>query len=358
MTYQLARLDHVREKEYTDFIIGLPDTLLFASLQYRDLIRKFTGAEDHYFLALDHKGAIVGALPSFLLRTNSGNVLNSMPFYGSNGGVLCHKENRLPVASFLIGSLNDFAQDQGCIASTLITSPLENDLYVYEQNCDARFIDSRIGQLTPIPLPGCDAGAAVMNFFDSKNRNMVRKAEKSGVEISSTPWRGDFEFLAQTHADNMRDIGGTAKPSFFFECVRNLFKEGREYKIYTARLDGVPIAALLLFYYNGVVEYFTPVIMREHRSIQPLSLIIHASMADASSQGYKWWNWGGTWQSQSGVYQFKKSWGAVDKPYYYYTKLYDESALALTREELLQIFPYFFVLPFDKLASSAERAAS
>lgn len=116
-------------------------------------------------------------------------------------------------------------------------------------------------------------------------------------------------------------------------------------------MDSAPIASLLVFCFNKTIEYFTPVIDKEHRSIQPMSLIIFDAFKDAATNGYNWWNWGGTWGSQEGVHRFKKSWGAIDKPYYYYTKIYDETLLSKTPAELLNDFPYFFVLPFDKLKS-------
>jgi len=72
-------------------------------------------------------------------------------------------------------------------------------------------------------------------------------------------------------------------------------------------------------------------------------------MQDAVSQGYKLWNWGGTWVNQDGVYAFKKRWGSVETIYYYYTKIYDDSILSLTREKITDEYPYWFIVPFERL---------
>jgi len=72
-------------------------------------------------------------------------------------------------------------------------------------------------------------------------------------------------------------------------------------------------------------------------------------MKDATKKKCKYWNWGGTWLSQTGVYQFKKRWGTHDLKYNYYTNLIDNSILNLSKEDLLREYPYFYVLPFSAL---------
>jgi hypothetical protein len=180
---------------------------------------------------------------------------------------------------------------------------------------------------------------------------MIRKGEKSGIEWNISDDRKDLDFLIDTHRENVGKLGGIYKDKNFFEIVIDNFLPGKEYKLFVAYLDGRPIAALLLFYFNKTVEYFTPVIKEEYRSLQPLSKLIYEGMKDALKDGYKHWNWGGTWKAQEGVYRFKKRWGTSDYPYFYYTKIYDKGLLDLSKEELLSEYPHFFVLPFDKLNS-------
>ncbi len=72
-------------------------------------------------------------------------------------------------------------------------------------------------------------------------------------------------------------------------------------------------------------------------------------MADASRRGFEWWNWGGTWESQVGVYRFKKKWGADERRYDYHIQLNDASVLSWPREKILETFPNFYVAPFSAL---------
>ena len=79
----------------------------------------------------------------------------------------------------------------------------------------------------------------------------------------------DFEFLVLTHQQNMKFIGGKFKSKLFFEKVR-LEVPQQNRALYIAEYKGKKIAALLLFFYNDTVEYFTPCSLNEFRNIQPV----------------------------------------------------------------------------------------
>ena len=72
-------------------------------------------------------------------------------------------------------------------------------------------------------------------------------------------------------------------------------------------------------------------------------------MIDAMENGFDFWNWGGTWISQEGVYRFKKRWGTVDKEYYYFTDIHDKNILRWDKEKILKEFPNFYTVPFNNL---------
>ncbi|MFX0203447.1 MAG: peptidoglycan bridge formation glycyltransferase FemA/FemB family protein [Candidatus Hodarchaeota archaeon] len=343
-------LGREREAEYDDYLLNNEVTLFYVSNKYRKVLREFLEAEDFYFLAIDDN-QIVGALPAFLRRNKRfGHILNSLPFYGSNGGIIEH-QGRHDVKKALLNAFNEFATFHNCIATTIITSPFEADLGFYEKETGFSYRDERIGQVTLLPPKAHTAPDALMNKFDGARRRNIRKALKSGVGITDKNTPQALQFLADTHAENIKAMGGIPKPKHFFELILRLFEYGTEYKIFVALKDNVPIAAVLLLYFNKTVEYFTPVVVERFRTFQPLSLIIYEAMQDAVQNGYKWWNWGGTWKSQNGVYRFKKKWGTEDIPYFYYTKIYDEKILHYSREKLLKEFSYFYVIPFNNLIS-------
>jgi hypothetical protein len=77
-------------------------------------------------------------------------------------------------------------------------------------------------------------------------------------------------------------------------------------------------------------------------------------MAEAAMRGFTTWNWGGTWESQEGVFKFKKKWGSHSKIYRYFTQLNAEGLLERKASDLLADFPNFYLLPFSKLHEAAK----
>lgn len=314
------------------------------SALYRRLLEAYLGDDGHYLLLLDKQERICGALPAFVRHhPRRGSVLNSLPYYGSNGGFLLADPDP-ESARMLADAFSELALRLGCVASTLISPPVEQDAGLYEEVLDCGCRDTRIGQLTPLP-PTADE---LMALFHSKTRNMVRKAQRSGIDVRVEDDAQDWRFLIDTHRSNLVVLGGVPKEAAFFDCVRRLCRPGEHYRLYVARLGGKRVAALLLFYSHAVVEYFTPAVVADFRSLQPLSLVIYTAMQDAVGAGLRLWNWGGTHLDQRSLHRFKRRWGTVDRPYGYYTTIYDRRILECPRDELLRDFRHYYVFPFDR----------
>jgi hypothetical protein len=326
---------------YEAFLLARPETLLYQSWRYQSLLIDLLGCRQQGLLALDADGHVQAALPLMAMDGPFGTVLNSLPFYGSNGALI--GENQAARVE-LVAAYRRMLQVPGIAASTLIENPLApGGAYglVYD------LTDERIGQVTPLPSFG-DEEAALMLSFHHKTRNMVRKAEKLGVEVNVE--NDAMFFLVSVHEENMREIRGLAKSRRFFDALPRFFRLGQDYCLYVARLRGEMVAAVLVCFYNRTAEYYTPVVRKEHRDSQALSAAIFRAMCDASAKGYAWWNWGGTWLTQDGVYRFKRRWGTHDLPYTYFTSVHNPAVLKASRAELLAAYPSFFTVPFSALS--------
>lgn len=332
---------HLAER-YEAFLLARPETLLYQSWRYQSLLIDLLGCRQHGLLALDGHDNVLAALPLMAMDGPMGTVLNSLPFYGSNGA-LVGEDPRARAA--LVGAYRTLVHSPGVAASTLIESPLApggSDGLAHD------LTDERIGQLTPLPAAG-DEESALMQSFHYKTRNMVRKAEKLGVEVVVD--NDAMSFLVAVHEENMREIDGLPKPRKFFAALPQHFRAGQDYRLYVARLKEEPVAAVLVFFYNRTAEYYTPVVRKEHRNSQALSAAIFRAMCDAAAQGHAWWNWGGTWLSQDGVYRFKSRWGTRNLPYRYLTSVNNSALLKSSRAELLAAYPSFFTVPFSVLSA-------
>ncbi len=329
----LRRQDYER---YESFLFNIEESLLYYSTKYKELLEEYLQVDSEYLIAVDNN-EIFGILPLMKKSGKYGTIINSLPFYGSNGGVLAttNKAHRL-----LVDEYNKLIEDVS--ASVYITNPLRDN----SKRVNYDLLDMRIGQWTFIGYKE-DIEGNIMKSYHSKTRNMVRKAIKEDVKVEINNFQ--IGFLYETHYENITSIGGKPKERRFFELIEKHFDAGKDYNIYVAMLNGKKIGALLLFYYNQTVEYFTPAVVSRYRSYQPNSLMIYQAMIDAAQKGYKWWNWGGTWLTQEGVYRFKRKFGAVDKEYRYFIKINNSNIYNSTKEELLKEYENFYVIPFSKL---------
>ena len=326
--------------EYENFISQDPNTLLYHSKKYINFVSELLKCPKMIFLAIDKNKNIVAALPLIFKEGKYGKVYNSLPYYGSNGGIT---SNRNDATFALIKELNKLSKLSDTASITIVENPLSDIKYT---NFNFNLIDTRIGQFTMLPKDLSDENE-LLKLFHGKTRNVIRKANKSDLEFFID--NNEFEFIRKTHKENMQSIGGLSKQDEFFKMIPRKFISDQDYKIYIAKYKNKPIAGLLLFYYNQTVEYFTPVIKNEFREKQALSGLIFKAMLDAIQFNFRIWNWGGTWLSQEGVFRFKNRWNANNIEYKYLTNLSNKDILKLSKEELLDQYKNFYVCPFSKL---------
>ena len=336
---EIVDLDSLWIAEYRKFVDALRIPSLYYTIEYRDFVSNLLGAETRYRLAIGDD-RIVGVLPMMSKSGGFGTVVNSLPYYGSYGGVVALTAQ---AQAALWSDFESIVSQPEVAAATVVINPqLESTPPPIHHN----LTDHRIGQITPIEYRHSPADE-FMAAIDSTARRNIRKAQREGVEVYIDNQRLDFLF--EIHVENMEQIGGSAKSHEFFQSIPEYFRPGIDYELYLARKDGEDIAALLLFYAGTTVEYFIPATRGRFRELQPMSLILYQAIVDAVAQGYTQWNWGGTWLSQTGVRRFKQKWGAVDHPYTYYIRIGNEAIYGAKAADLIREYRGFFVIPFDCL---------
>lgn len=356
MTFKIELLNLNNESAYNHFLQKENASLLYYSTFYKKLLEKHILSESYYFLGVNNQDEVIGCFPLMIIENKKlGKVANSLPYYGSNGSILYDTSLSEATKSQLFSSLTNSVlkkiKSEECVSATFVSNPFLPEISKwFKAHLKFDYSDYRIGQITKLPAFNneLDLDQSLMSVFSNPRPRNIKKAKKSGITVRFSNNNADIEFLYKVHKDNIEAIGGKSKTMDFFENVLEIIPSDN-YKVLIAELDEKPIAGLLIFYFNNTIEYFTPATITEHRNLQPSSLLIFEGMKDGIRNGYTYWNWGGTWGSQDGVYDFKKKWGAENYNYEYYTMLYDKSLLNLSSDELTQQFNHTFVFPFDQL---------
>jgi len=357
MSIAIETLRNKEASEYEELLCSMETSLLYASFKYRCFLEHILLHGEPIYLVAREDGNMVAALPIFLCHNDKyGNILNSLPFYGSNGGIVVSsnvKEEQI-VKQDLLHAFHELAKEKKALVSTLITNPFEKEVNFYECHFHHTLRDERIGQISPLPRNWEgeeDLREKLMGLFHQKTRNSIRKAQKSHLTVFHSDSLVALRKLADLHRQNIEAMGGLAKPWSVFEAIHSTFAYDQDYRVYLAEKEGEVIAALLVFFYNCTTEYFTPAVHEDYRVFQPMSLLVFEAMQEAARRGCFFWNWGGTWLTQKGVYHFKSRWGTQDRRYFYYIREYDQSnpLRTLSSQELISAYPYFYVLPFNIL---------
>lgn len=335
----LADLAEFSSEQITDFLLTRREAMFYHSPKYQDFLVELLGCQKLGAVVVE--GANISGVVTAMETSGSyGRIINSLPFFGSHGGLIFDNEASGKMLGYW---LNSRFSENDVAAATIIENPFEPSSSVGRVEAD--LMDERIGQFTPLSAEKSDP-EVLLSSLHPKTRNMVRKAIGLGVTVRRDP--SQLQTLAELHTENMEVISAIPKPKRFFDLIPSHFEIDQDWQCWSATIDNEVVAALLVFHFNQITEYFTPVIRADFRSSQALSLIIFEAMRDASRRGMRWWNWGGTWKSQESVYRFKSRWGTVDMPYRYHTKVNSQRILSQVPQILLAEYPFFYVLPFGK----------
>jgi len=326
------------EQEWDSFIRTSRGAVIYHSLAYRNLLVEHLGCAAEYLVARQG-GEIRGVLPIMWTADPGERVMNSLPFYGSHGGIIAAS---LEIERALMDAWNARATDASTLAATMVANPF---LECHSQRPVYGLTDERISQVTP--LPSGASAAEIVALISREARDNVRRAERRGVSVELD--NDAIGEVSRIHRRNMLSVGGLAKSDELFASLPNHLRAGEDFDIWIARRAATVIAALLVLRFNGVAEYYASGTELEHRPHNPHAALLVAAMAHSAQRGCRLWNWGGTWLDQRGVYRFKRKWGAADSRYRYYIQLNDRSLLDATPDELLTRFPSFYVVPFTAL---------
>jgi len=320
---------------YSNLIDKVEATMLYHQLNYIQFVAELLSAEVEVF-GIFQDTNLVAACPWIVKQGKYGKVYNSLAYYGANGGIIA-------ISNKFKQALE--AQMMPAIAKSASTYAYTSNLLEDNtlQSTD-KVVQNRLAQVTHLPSENTEE--ALMEIFHFKTRNMVRKGLKENIAFQKTR---DFQFLYQTHVENMDAVGVTPKNKTFFEILDRYFEYGKDYEIFEALIDDDQAAAVLVFYHKNTVEYYMPAINVTHRNKQPLSALIYHVMGKCIEKGFKLWNWGGTPLSNENLYRFKNRFGANDYPYTIQIGVFNTDILSHTPQEIGNQYSGMFVVPFDML---------
>ena len=330
---KIIRCDDKSQKSVQDFVAKHPNSLIYHTEIYKQLIKDHLDCDlEYYFLESDEK--VEALLAGMSKDGRFGRVFNALPFFGSNGGILASSANAYRLMMTHYNQL---------IADMSFATFIENPFEIGFVTPDYDLISHRVCQITDTENLSLEN---LNKIFTSKKRNDLRRSFKHKITVDIDFSDEAKDYLINTHITNMKAINAANKSEAYLNELFSRFRPGVNFDLFTAKKDNELIAALLVLYHNRIVEYYVPVISSQHRQLQALSLIIYEAMKFNKSLNRTIWNWGANGNALDSVYKFKKSWGASDCPYKYFTKVKNNRHEAEQLETLTRDYRGFYLFPF------------
>ena len=141
----------------------------------------------------------------------------------------------------------------------------------------------------------------------SKNRNMIRKAEKNGIEIHHGKDLALFQDFKRIYNATMDKDNAEEYYYFgdaFYESIYNDLYDN--YEMFYAVLDGQIIAMSIMLFANKQMHYHLSGSMIEFRNLAPSNLLLHKAALWGCEQGFKTFHLGGgVGSGEDNLYKFK-----------------------------------------------------
>lgn len=159
---------------------------------------------------------------------------------------------------------------------------------------------------------------ALFRAFRPQVRRNIRKAQRCGVVVREGARRSDLtRVYFDLHAATRRRLGVPPQPRRFFEALwRHVVEPGLGFLL-LAEHGGEPVAGALFLDWNGRVVYKYGASDARRWPVRPNNLLFWECILRACAEGAHTLDLGRTDLDDHGLREFKRGWGAAERPLAY-----------------------------------------
>lgn len=301
MTYKILNLSDIVEWQVALEKLSPENKDVYFTPEYYSLYQNYGDGEARCFV-FEQDGEVV--LYPFLINpiTSLGYKLDKEYYdiqgaYGYNG-IITSSEDADFIAAFW-ESFDAFCQENDIVAEFTRFHPLLNNHRLASPKMKTFFSRHTVA----LDLTDDDIW---MHQISSKNRNMIRKAEKEGVTIVEGD---DYEAFRRLYDETMTDLHAEDFyffPKSYYDEYKQTFKG--ESMLCVAMLDGKAIAGSMFMFSDDYAHYHLSARDREYSRYAANNLILWYAIQKAKERGCKWFHFGGgtTGNDDDSLLKFKK----------------------------------------------------
>lgn len=152
-----------------------------------------------------------------------------------------------------------------------------------------------------------DSPEVIWQNIVPKNRNMIRKAEKNGIEIHHAADMALFEDFVRIYNATM-DKDNAEEYYYFGEDFYKSIHEDLDghYEMFYATYEGKIVAMSIMLFANKQMHYHLSGSVLEYRNLAPSNLLLYKAALWGCEHGYKTFHLGGgVGSGEDNLYKFK-----------------------------------------------------
>ena len=152
-----------------------------------------------------------------------------------------------------------------------------------------------------------DSPEVIWQNIVSKNRNMIRKAEKNGIEIHHATDMALFKDFMQIYNATMDKDNAEEYYYFSEEFYKSIHEDlDGHYEMFYATYEGKIIAMSIMLFANKQMHYHLSGSVLEYRNLAPSNLLLYKAALWGCEHGYKTFHLGGgVGSGEDNLYKFK-----------------------------------------------------
>jgi len=289
----------VKTRQWNEFIRKSDKALIYHTPEWQKFLEETFRYKSYYLFLVDECDQIVGLLPLMLVKSR---------FFGSR--LSC-----LPFAH-ICGYLGDEKLKQTLIENAIeIYNNLDINYLEIKEKIDSKSFNSINAFLIHILELSPNIEEVWRRLDRSSVRRAIKKSQKSGVSVVVTKDVNDLREFYELNCISKKKKGVPCHP---WKFIRNMFKYIEDYvSLYAAKYEGDLIAGGIMIFFKDRVIYVNGAANPKYLKLYPYNALIWKAIEDACLKGYKYFDFGRSPHSNTGLINFKKRWGTIEYKLYY-----------------------------------------
>lgn len=272
------------------------------------------------------------AIYPFLIREIKGYILDKKYYdiespYGYGGPIVSNGINRN--SEFLLNFEKEFlkyAKEYNIVAEFIRFNP-----YIKNENIFTKNIHVIKNRTTVYLNLNKTIEDIWQNDINSKNRNMIRKAQKSGLKVEI---KNNYIIFKEIYEKTMNNV--LANKYYYFKSSYYVNMENNDkFKIFNVKLGEETIASAIFMEYGEYFHYHLSGSKKEYLNFAPNNLLLWEAIKYAKKNGYKLIHLGGgvTNLKDDNLFKFKNTFSKDTLSFYIGKRVHNQKIYNYLLEE-------------------------